>query len=326
MKLNIKVPALALPLGDEFTTTWQTTAPDETITLPFIIGYSYNCVVDWGDGNSDTITAWNQAEITHTYATAGDYTVSITGLMEAWSFNNIGDKSKIHTIEQFGTTGLTGNGIYGMFRGCDNLTSNATDAPNLSGVTSLVNSFNRCPVILIDVSEWDLGAVTNIQGMFANSNIVVPDTRNWSIGSITNISWVFTDTDEANPDVSLWDTSKVTRINRVFAYAIKAIPDVSNWDTRNVSIADEAFLNAPLANPDCSQWEIPLVTTMVDFATNAPSFSTANYDAMLANFAGQTVQPNVPLNVDAQYTDQAARDILTNAPNNWIITDGGLAP
>jgi len=34
---------------------------------------TYNTLVDWGDGNSDLITSWNQAEVTHTYATADIY-------------------------------------------------------------------------------------------------------------------------------------------------------------------------------------------------------------------------------------------------------------
>jgi hypothetical protein len=44
------------------------------IQLPLISTGNYNFVVDWGDGNTDTITVWNQAETLHTYATEGQYT------------------------------------------------------------------------------------------------------------------------------------------------------------------------------------------------------------------------------------------------------------
>ena len=57
--------------------------------------------------------------------------------------------------------------------------------------------------------------------------------------------------------------------------------------------------------------------------------STANYDNTLISWAAQAV--NAGLNVhfgSSKYSvvggGQAARNILTGAPNNWTITDGGL--
>jgi hypothetical protein len=66
-----------------FVSTWNTnntsvgSSASNQIALPLISGGSYNFVVDWGDGSQDTITTWNQTEVTHTYATAGTYTISI---------------------------------------------------------------------------------------------------------------------------------------------------------------------------------------------------------------------------------------------------------
>src|SRR3546814_4291699 len=60
-----------------FITTWQTTAANESITIPVnddVTGYNYT--VEWGDGNTD---AGQTGDVTHTYAAAGTYTVSITG-------------------------------------------------------------------------------------------------------------------------------------------------------------------------------------------------------------------------------------------------------
>ena len=47
--------------------------------LPLVSSLPLNAVVDWGDGNTDTITTFNQAETLHTYTSAGTYTISITG-------------------------------------------------------------------------------------------------------------------------------------------------------------------------------------------------------------------------------------------------------
>lgn len=56
-------------------------------TLPTVEGGVYNFTVDWGDGSSDEITSWDQAEITHTYATGGQYEINITGVFEGANFH-----------------------------------------------------------------------------------------------------------------------------------------------------------------------------------------------------------------------------------------------
>ena len=94
-----------------FITEWQvagdTTA--RTITLPLNSGNgsTFDCVVDWGDGSAtSTITAVDDADRIHTYASDGTYEVEITGTCEGWSFNNAGDKLKITKVIDFGDTSL----------------------------------------------------------------------------------------------------------------------------------------------------------------------------------------------------------------------------
>ena len=83
---------------DDFISVWRTTADGETITLPLRSGYTYNFMVQWGDGTSSEVTSHDDADITHTYATAGDHTVTISGTMETIFFSNSGDKDKIISI------------------------------------------------------------------------------------------------------------------------------------------------------------------------------------------------------------------------------------
>ena len=40
-------------------------------------------LVDWGDGSSDVITSYNQAEKLHTYSIGGEYQVKISGICES---------------------------------------------------------------------------------------------------------------------------------------------------------------------------------------------------------------------------------------------------
>jgi hypothetical protein len=59
------------------------------------------------------------------------------------------------------------------------------------------------------------------------------------------------------------------------------------------------------------------------------ALSIVNYDTLLSGWSQQTLKTNVSFGVGlTQYsaTSQAARGILTSAPNNWSISDGGVTP
>ena len=99
---------------DGYTTGYQyATNPVGMLQLPLKSTGSYNFVVDWGDGNQDTITTWDQAEAIHTYDTAAEYTVTISGEITGWMFyepddsddNNkaqLYDAWKLKEIQQWG--------------------------------------------------------------------------------------------------------------------------------------------------------------------------------------------------------------------------------
>jgi hypothetical protein len=57
------------------------------------------------------------------------------------------------------------------------------------------------------------------------------------------------------------------------------------------------------------------------------NYSTANYDALLIGWASRPVKPNINIDFAAikrTTASDAAKNILTSAPNNWTIADGGL--
>ena len=83
--------ALCQPVTS-FISVWRTTAVNETITLPLVNGFSYSFTVDWGDSTSSEIT-YDDADRIHTYAAAGDHTITIDGLLEAFSLDDTGTKT-----------------------------------------------------------------------------------------------------------------------------------------------------------------------------------------------------------------------------------------
>jgi hypothetical protein len=59
----------------------------------------------------------------------------------------------------------------------------------------------------------------------------------------------------------------------------------------------------------------------------ALNFSSANLDAIYNGWSSRPVKSSLSINLgSAKYTSasSAARAILTGAPNNWIIYDGGI--
>ena len=79
-------------VNPNFVSTWDTTKTSSgsstatQVKLPLISSGIYAFDVDWGDGSSNTITVWNQPEVTHTYASSGIYTITISGQIDGWAF------------------------------------------------------------------------------------------------------------------------------------------------------------------------------------------------------------------------------------------------
>ena len=102
--LFVETPAIIN--SNAFASLWRTTGASESITLPLRAGYTYNFTVNWGDGSPiDTLTSDSDPDRIHIYAVAGDYTVTIVGTVEAWYFNNVGDKLKLIAVNNFGDMG-----------------------------------------------------------------------------------------------------------------------------------------------------------------------------------------------------------------------------
>lgn len=174
-----------------FISTWKTdntgTSNDNQITLPLLSSGTYDFTVDWGDGNTDTITAYDDAAVTHTYASAGTYTVSISGTCDGFSFNNGGDKDKITGISNWGSLGL-GNGTSGQhFRDATNLDITATDAPDLSNCTGLQFTFRNIGSFTGSMAGWDLSTITAAQYMAAYSVNFNPSGFNTALLTLTSL-------------------------------------------------------------------------------------------------------------------------------------------
>ena len=327
---------------------------DLTFQLPFRSGYAYNCVVDWGDGSSDTITAWDDPALDHTYASLGDYEIRITGLAETIYFTNTGDKDKVKDLAAFGKTGWTNCGS--MFRGCQNMISTAGPVCDTSSGVSFSSMFNNCSSLTtLDVSGWNTSSATSFSNMFrACSSLTTLDVSGFNTSSATTINSMFRECSSlttldvsgfntssvadfssmfyncsslASLDVGGWDTSSGTSFGNMFSGCPSlASLDVSGWDTSLSTNFNNMFHTCTLLDPDISTFNISSLTTAISMLNNS-AFSNANYDKMLLAWSAQTPAINNAVTFSAgsaQYTETAARDVLA-VTHSWSIADGGPA-
>ena len=149
--------------GDRpFVTTWQTTSPNEPITIP--VGNATGVyTVDWGDGSTSANLTGDQS---HAYGDAGTYTIAITGNFERIRLNGDPDNApKLQSIEQWGDVRWTS--MESAFSGASNMIYNAADAPDLSDVTDMSCMFAGATQFDGDLSGWDVSRVKNMSCMFA---------------------------------------------------------------------------------------------------------------------------------------------------------------
>nr|MDA3814954.1 BspA family leucine-rich repeat surface protein [Patescibacteria group bacterium] len=275
--------------------TWNTanistgSSASNQVRLPLRSDGNYNFTVDWGDGSPvDTITAYNQSEVTHTYSSSGTYTINIDGTIEGFSFGNTSDSDRLKIIEisQWGELRLGNTSHY--FNMTDNLNITATDILDLTGTTDMGYAFSNSGVTTVpNMGNWDTSSVTNMGDLFARGSFN-QDIGNWDTSNVTNMSAMFLYNDSFNQDIGNWNTSNVTSMSRMFGQADAFNQYIGNWDTSSVTDMFYMFYGANTAfNQDIGNWNTSNVTDMqgmfygvYDFNQDIGNWDTSNVTKM----------------------------------------------
>lgn len=207
--------------------------------LPLSSTGTTDAVVDWGDGSTDTLTSWNQAETTHTYSTGGTYTITITGTLEGWFVNNGGDKLKIKEVKNWGNgNGLTLKNINGgYFMGASNMTCIATDAPTISA-SNFQQVFRDARSIVSGVKNWDVSGVTNLIFGFYQANDFNEDLSNWDVSNVTNFAYCFEGCFDLDQSFASWDMTSATSVSRMFRSTTLS---TANYDATLIGWASQSL-------------------------------------------------------------------------------------
>ena len=333
-----------LPELKPFITEWKTTKARERITIP-TKGSGYDYSIDWGDGTVETAKTTGA---THIYATAGVYTVKIARNFPRIYFNNAGDKDKIINIKSWGK--IQWISLEAAFQGCKNLTSNASDKPNLTKVTNMSYAFAgtaiNADIHLWDVSEvttmngvfdgavkfnqdlstWDVSKVRSMNSMFAGAINFNRNLSTWSVSEVANMGSMFADATNFNQDLSKWDMSKVTDMSHMFQKATSFNQPVSLWNVSKVVDMTGMFSSATGFDQSLANWDVSRVITMRDMLLGI-ALSVNNYDATLIAWSKKILQTGVSFNGgNSKFCRAETERENLKAVNAWKITDGGKDP
>ncbi len=286
-------------ISSSFVSTWETTTPNQAIQLPLLVNGSYNFVVNWGDGQYETITSYSGNS--HTYSSIGTYTISIIGEIQGWSFSATStSKNVIKTISQWGSLKINNgsNQVTGAFLNCTSLTLNGlVDSLNTSGVTTMNSWFDGCTSLTTFpyLSNLTMSGVTNTSSMFKDCVLFNAPMTGWNMSSIINMSGMFNNCSSFNQDLSSWIVGSSMSISSAFLncpsfnsplFSGAAIGNMfstfrgcssfnqplTQWNVYATSNFAYAFSGCSNFNQNISYWNTSQALGMTGMFSNASSF------------------------------------------------------
>lgn len=259
----------------QFITKWKTTTANESITIPTAVSTTYNYSVNWGDGSA--LSTGQTGDATHTYVTAGTYTVVITGTFPRINFKSAANKTKIIEISQWGSNAWAS--MNGAFSGCTNLNLTATDAPILTSVVDMASMFSGCASLnptgnaATALNTWNTSTVVSMYEMFSQAITFNQNIGNWNTAAVQDMSYMFFYAIVFNQNIGNWNTSAVKTMAGLFYYAYAFNQDISNWNTEAVTNMGYMFLYATAFNQNIASWKTGAVTNMYGMFAYASAFN-----------------------------------------------------
>jgi len=244
---------------------FDTSLGDTTIEMP--LDGTVNCTIDWGDGTSDSYTTTGTK--THTYASAGVYTVRVSGTLTRFGDNL--SRPELTACLSFGEIGLTN--LANAFRGCANLTHVPSSLPKTSSVTSTANMFLNATAFNQNIGSWDTSSVTNMAGMFSLASAFNQNIGSWNTSNVTNMPNMFNGASSFNQPIGSWDTSSVTSTGNMFLNATAFNQNIGSWNTSSITNMAGMFALASAFNQNIGSWNTSNATNMQDMFNQALAFN-----------------------------------------------------
>ena len=332
-----------------FITTWKTdnlgTSCNSCITIP-TSGGGYNYEVDW-DNDGVYEQQGVTGDVSHDFVTPGTYTIKIRGAFPRIRFHGQGDKDKIINIGQWGD--ISWSSMDRAFMGCSHLNSDATDAPDLSNVTSMAFMFYEATTFNADIGHWDVSNVMNFSFLFYRATAFNENINNWDVAKAQYLNSIFFEATSYNQPMDKWNVTNVMDVSDMFRGATTFNQDIGGWNTENMAYMEKMFQNATNFNQDISSWNtssaedmffmfassgldqslsnwnIENVTEMKGLF-NSSAMSVENYDQTIIGWSQQNVQPDIEVGAFGKFyciSESQRETLMTN--HRWTFTDDSKA-
>ena len=181
---------------------------------------------------------------------------------------------------------------------------------------------------MLNVFQWGLLNIS-VQGGFDGCTNLTCSATDVPVITTTSLLTYFRDCANFNGAIGNWNVSNVLNMGNMFLRATSFNQPIGNWDVSNVSSMSSMLSLSNAFDQDISNWDITNVTIFANFMNGKTNlnYSASNLDLIYQKWSLLAVKPNLSINFGTiKYTaaGAAGRLILTSAPNNWTITDGGL--
>ena len=268
-----------------FITTWEVPVTDLKLIIHTNGGpdlSDYDFTIDWGDGTSLERIIGDNPNPEHIYADSGTYTVAIEGIFLSFrgggtglfppTFDNI---KKLRSIDQWGNIRWESMASAFSLANYSNASSfeiKATDAPDLSNVTSISKMFSGVTFSHEpNLSHWNVSNVTDMSSMFSSGDFN-GDLSAWNVSNVTDMNSMFSGSDFKG-DLSAWNVSSVTDMHNMFYFCRSFNGDLSSWNVSEVTDMSEMFFLNTIFNSDLSAWNVSKVTDMSEMFTSNNFFN-----------------------------------------------------
>lgn len=263
----ITAPPVVSPMILEF--NMPTNGSDETLAFDGIV----NLTVDWGDGNSDTQNTTGYTEFTHVYATAGLYTVTVTGSAGIWYGVYNG---RIRRLVDWGD-GLGLTGAVDALYNCDGLVSVPANLPeSITDISFFFEGVSAPNSAFANVVTWDVSNVTDITKTFLGCPNFNQDISSWNTANVTSMQATFNGASTFNQNISGWDTAKVTDMREMFGGASTFNQNIGSWNTGNVTDMYGMFNSATVFNQNLTGWCVTNIPTEPGLFSNGSALTGGN--------------------------------------------------
>ena len=286
----------AAPSDPDFTMLVKTdnagTSASDQFTIP-TTGTGYNYDVDWGDG---TTSSGLTGSTTHTFPSAGNYVVKISGDFPQIYFANGGDRLKVLEVQNWGN--IVWRTFYLAFWNCANMNITANDTPDLSAITTsdFYYAFRQCNIQNSPkISDWDVSIINDFRSMFAFNSNFNENLNSWDTSAATTISAMFSSCTNFNQPLNNWNTSNVSDMGSLFSSCTNFNQPLNNWNTSLVANFADTFVACTNFNQPLNNWNVSSATNMsrmfdgaITFNQDISGWNVSNVTTMYYMFNGAT--------------------------------------